>query len=93
MMKTIIMKSWTEPMLLKADNSGAYYLATNEVRNLNDRTKHINIKHYFIREKVQQEEVIIEMIPSEENVADILIKPLARPTFKKLRSMMRVLSS
>ena len=76
--------------MLRGDNSGAYYLATNEARNLNDRTKHIDIRHHFIREKVQQKEITIQMVPSGENVADILTKPLAREAFEKMREMLGV---
>ena len=89
-MKSTILRDWREPLLLKADNAGAYYLATNDARNLNDRTKHIDIKHHFIREKVQDKELTIEQVPSTENVADILTKPLARAPFEKLRSMLGV---
>ena len=76
--------------MLKGDNSGAYYLAINEARNLNDRTKHIDIKHHFIREKVQQGEITIQMVLSGENVADVLTKPLARKDFERMREMLGV---
>ena len=76
--------------MLKADNMGAFYLATNEARNLNDRTKHIDIRHYFIREKVQQGEVAIKMVLSGENLVDVLTKPLVKEVFERIRELLRV---
>ena len=58
--------------------------------NLNDRIKHIDIRHHFIREKVQQEEVAINMVSSGENLADVLTKPLAREVFERMRALLGV---
>ena len=40
--------------------------------------KGIEIKYYFIRDKVQEEEVKIEYIPTDEQRTNILTKPLSR---------------
>jgi hypothetical protein len=40
-----------------------------------ERSKHIEIKYYFIRDKVQEGEVKLEYIPIDEQRADILTKP------------------
>ena len=77
-------------MAIKVDNTGAFCLATNEARNLNERTKHIDIKHHFIREKVQQGEVSLMQVASGDNVADILTKPLAGAAFERLRKALSV---
>ena len=53
LMKTTILPAWNDPISIKGDNAGAYYLATNEARNLNERTKHIDIKWHFIKEKIE----------------------------------------
>src|SRR3954467_14071684 len=63
LLRSTMLKEWKEPLELKVDNSGAYHLATNDARNLNDRTKHVDIKHHFIREKVKQGELAIQLIP------------------------------
>ena len=75
------------------DNAGAFSLVINEVRNLNERTKHIDIKHHFIREKVIDEKIRVVQILSEENVADVLTKPLARSAFERMRKALRVYSA
>ena len=43
-----------------------------------DRTKHIDIKHNFIREAVERGGILLERVPSKENTADILTKSLPK---------------
>jgi len=68
------------------DNQGAIALAKNPVSH--SRTKHIDIRHHFIREAVEDDIVEIEYCPTKEMLADILTKPLPRVTFQYLRKKM-----
>ena len=74
------------PTVLGVDNQGAVALAKNYISN--SRTKHIERRHLKIRELVEQMQVRAEFVPTEENVADILTRPLARPRFEKLRRLL-----
>ena len=65
------------------DNVAAEKLCKNNVHHA--RTKHIDIKHHFIREIVQQGQIEIKHLASSEMLADLLTKALAFPTFSKLR--------
>ncbi|GJU45283.1 retrovirus-related pol polyprotein from transposon TNT 1-94 [Tanacetum coccineum] len=65
------------------DNKGAIDLSKNHV--LLSRTKHIEIRHHFLRENVQKGNITIEKVNSEDNIADILTKPLKREPFNLLR--------
>nr|GEY36209.1 copia protein [Tanacetum cinerariifolium] len=58
------------------DNKGAIDLSKNLV--LHSRTKHIEILHHFLRYNVQKGNITIEKVSSEDNIADILTKPLKR---------------
>lgn len=49
------------------------------------RTKHIEICHHFLRDNVQKGNISIEKEPTEENIADILTKPLKHEPFFYLR--------
>ena len=40
------------------------------------RTKHIDVCYYFVEEKVETEKFKPVYIPSEDNIADLLIKAL-----------------
>lgn len=73
-----------QPVPIHGDNLSAIKLTSNPV--FHARTKHIELEHHFIREKVL--EGIIEMVAvrSEDNVADIFTKALPKGPFEDLRS-------
>lgn len=78
------------PATLWYDNVGAIYLSANPV--FHARTKHIELDYHFVREKIQQGKVIVKFISSEDQIADILTKPLGRVLFEKHHSKLRLLS-
>ncbi|GJU40974.1 hypothetical protein Tco_1088556 [Tanacetum coccineum] len=67
---------------IMCDNKGAIDLS-NPVQH--SRTKHIEIHHHFLRANVQNGHISIEKVPSVDNIADILTKPLKRELFNYLR--------
>ena len=50
-----------------------------------DKLKHIEIKYHFIWDMVQKGDVKIKHVPTEEQVADVLTKPLAHVKFEYFR--------
>ncbi|KAL3629467.1 hypothetical protein CASFOL_026689 [Castilleja foliolosa] len=66
------------------DNQSAIYLSSNPV--LHARTKHIELNYHFVREKVAAGLVRVDYVPSADQSADILTKPLSLQFFTKLRS-------
>ena len=67
----------TGPTLINCDNKGAIRLALNP--GTHQRTKHIDIKHHFIRELVEQNIISVEYVQSKRQLADIFTKGLPRP--------------
>jgi hypothetical protein len=65
-----------KPMGIYRDNTGAIANTKNDKNH--QRTKHIDVKHHFIKEKTTAGLVAFAYVPSAENLADILTKPLAR---------------
>ena len=65
------------------DNSGALELARTP--KLRPRTKHINITYHHFRSYVADGSVKVYAIESEEQLADILTKPLPQNQFQYLR--------
>ena len=61
------------------DNEGARHLAQNPVCTSN--SKHIDVRHHFLRELVFRGEFAIVHVPTAEQHADFLTKPLNRETF------------
>ena len=54
------------------------------------RTKHIEIDVHSIRDKVLTGDLKICYVPSEDQIADILTKPLSSPQFNYLRDKLNV---
>ena len=54
------------------------YVKLSENLVFHDRSKHIEIKHYILRDKVQRGEVVLQYISIDEQIEDILVKPLAK---------------
>ncbi|GJS14774.1 retrovirus-related pol polyprotein from transposon TNT 1-94 [Tanacetum coccineum] len=68
---------------IMCDNKGAINLSKNPVQH--SRTKHIEIRHHFLRDNVQKGHISIEKVPTIDNITDILTKPLKRESFNSLR--------
>ncbi|GJV81978.1 hypothetical protein Tco_1517848 [Tanacetum coccineum] len=68
---------------IMCDNKGAIDLSKNPVQH--SRTKHIKIRHHFLRDNVQKGHISIKKVSSADNIADILTKPLKRESFNYLR--------
>ncbi|GMI74986.1 cysteine-rich RLK (RECEPTOR-like protein kinase) 8 [Hibiscus trionum] len=66
------------------DNQSTIQIAKNPVQH--DRTKHIEIDRHFIAEKLAKGTVSLNYIPTEEQVADTLTKPLPKALFSKFLS-------
>ncbi|KAJ1704767.1 hypothetical protein LUZ63_004546 [Rhynchospora breviuscula] len=77
-----------QPTPIYCDNQSAIAMSKNPVHH--GRTKHIDIKIYFIRELVAQGEVELMAVSTEEQTADILTKALARGKFEKFRKRLGV---
>ena len=50
------------------------------------RTKHIDLQHHFVREKVTEGKVELAFIPTADQVADGLTKPLPKDRFLQFRT-------
>ena len=53
-----------------------------------DRSRHVHIREYWLRQEVEEGELLIEYVPTTEMVADIMTKPLQGDAFFKLRAML-----
>ncbi|GJZ47396.1 hypothetical protein Tco_0601228 [Tanacetum coccineum] len=68
---------------IMCDNKGAIDLSKNPVKH--SITKHIEIRHHFLRDNVHKGNISIEKVASEDNISDILTKPLKREVFNYLK--------
>ena len=70
------------PAILHGNNTSPITLTLNTKGHMH--AKHIDICHHYIRECVSKGEIKVLHVPSEDNLADILTKPVQRITHQKL---------
>ena len=56
-----------------------------------DKSKHIEIKYHYIRYMMQRGVVKLQYVATNEQIADVLTKPLARVKFEYFREKLGVL--
>ncbi len=74
-----------ETALMYEDNQAAIVLAENPCHR--NKTKHLGRKYRFVREAIENKEVVLFYIPSNLNIADIFTKPLPHQQFIFLRNI------
>lgn len=77
-----------EGTTLFCDNSSAIKLSRNPV--LHGRSKHISVRYHFLRDLVSDEVINMEYCSTQEQLSDIMTKPIKLDVFEKLRGMMGV---
>jgi hypothetical protein len=76
---------------LLCDNESAIHMEDNPVEH--SRTKHIDIRHHFLRDHQQKGDIEVFYVSTENQLADIFTKPLDEKTFCRLRNELNVLDS
>ena len=72
-------------MVLYEDNQSAICMAKNP--QLHGCAKHMSIKFHYIEEQAERGAVALKYCPSNDMIADMLTKGLARDQFDKIRKM------
>jgi len=75
-------------LTLYCDNLSAIKISKNPIQH--SRTKHIDIRHPFIMDLVEDKIVTLEHVTTEEQLADIFTKALDVKQFEKLRSKLGI---
>ncbi|KAH9680736.1 retrovirus-related pol polyprotein from transposon RE1 [Citrus sinensis] len=76
------------PPRLLCDNIGATYLCVNPV--FHSRMKHLALDYHFVREKVSAGSLQVAHVSTNDQLADVLTKPLVKSRFALLRSKIGV---
>ena len=72
-----------KPLTIRCDNQGAIQLSRNPVSH--KRSKHIEIRYHFVRERVQDGTLKFTYVDTKLNISGILTKPTSKPVFTFLR--------
>ena len=76
--------STTTPIMYQ-DNRSAILLEQNGTRSSSKRTKHINVRYYFITDRINNGELIVKYCPTDDMLGDFFSKPTQGKLFKKFR--------
>ena len=76
-----------EENILFQDNTSAILLEQNGKTSSSKRTKHINIRYFFVTDKISKGELKVQWCPTAEMVADYMTKPLQGKLFRKFRDI------
>jgi hypothetical protein len=68
--------------VLRVDNKSTISLVKNPVHH--DRSKHIDVRYHLIQEYEQAGQIVVKFIRKEEQLGDILTKPLGKVKFREL---------
>ena len=89
-LQDIHMKSYEQIPIL-CDNTSSISISKNPF--MHSKTKHIPMKFHFLWEQVTKNNIKLEYIETNEQIADILTKPLPRETLEYLREKLGVIIS
>ena len=74
-------------IVLCQDNKSTICLA-NKGCSMSERTRHIKIRYFFIRHYIDANKIVIEYMPTDDMITDIMTKPLHGTTFRKLANVL-----
>ena len=76
----------TTPSIIYQDNQSAILLEKNGTASSGKRTRHVNIRYFFVADRVKSNEVKIEFCPTGDMRADYFTKPLQGALFRRFRA-------
>jgi hypothetical protein len=74
--------------ILHQDNQSAILLERNEKGSSSQKTRHIDIRYFFLKDRLELEQLQIHHCPTLDMLADFLTKPLQGLLFRKFRAVL-----
>ena len=72
------------PATIYQDNMSTIAMA-NAGKATSDRTRHIHVRYFFVKDRMESGEIEIQYLNTDEMTADFLSKPLVGAKFQKLK--------
>ena len=73
---------WNEGTKLLQDNKSCVLLHNNGKASSSKRTRHLNIRYYFLADRIANGELSVEFCPTDDMIVDYLTKPLQGEKFR-----------
>ena len=78
--------------IIYQDNTSAMKLEMNGKTSSGKRTRHFDIKLFYVTDLVERDEVLVKYCPTDDMIADYMTKPLVGSKFKMFRDLIMNLS-
>ena len=75
----------SDQTILYQDNTSAILLENNGRSSSGKSTRHINIRYYFIKDRIESGDLEIQHCPTDNLIADYMSKPLQGAKFYRFR--------
>ena len=69
------------------DNQSSMLLERNGQQSSTKRTRHLNIRYFFVTDRIRTNELTVEYCPTGDMWADPFTKPLQGAAFMKFRKL------
>jgi len=76
-----------KPTVVHQDNQSAMLLETNGKGSSGKRTRHMNIRYFFVADVQERKQIILEYCPTDEMIGDFFTKPLQGAKFRRFRNI------
>ena len=76
----------TNEAIVHQDNKSTITLA-EKGKSTSNRTRHVNIRYFFVKDRIEKGDIKIVYEKTEEMVADFFSKPLQGAQFEKFRAI------
>ena len=73
-----------DPVIVYEDNKGCFHWANSE--SVHKAARHIHVSFHFVKGMVADQEVIVKLLSTSDQVADLFTKSLAGKKFLEFRS-------
>ena len=80
-------QGYTYNTVLHQDNESAIRLELNGKRSSSKRTRHLNIRYFYITDQLDQGWLTVRHCPTEDMIGDFFTKPLQGQLFRRLRGL------
>ena len=75
------------PATVFQDNQSTMALI-DKGQSTSERTRHINVRYYWVKDRIESGEIQIVYLPTEDMIADVFTKPMQGQKFLDLRAML-----